>query len=69
MRGEPLVQQALLACAPKEVAVSSVTAMEIAYGLARNPARARRIAPVIEELLDSITTLPYVKHPGSQRAC
>jgi tRNA(fMet)-specific endonuclease VapC len=59
VRGEPLVQQALLACAPKEVAVSSVTVMEIAYGLARNPARARRIAPVIEELLESITTLPY----------
>ena len=45
VRGEPFVRQALLACAPKDVAVSSVTVMEIAYGLARNPARARRIAP------------------------
>jgi tRNA(fMet)-specific endonuclease VapC len=32
--------------------------MEIEYGLARNPERARRIQPVIEALLDAITIVP-----------
>ncbi len=33
--------------------------MEIAYGLARSPVRARKIARLVEELLESITILPY----------
>jgi len=33
--------------------------MEIAYGPARSPVRARKIARLIDELLESITILPY----------
>lgn len=59
VRGDPDVRRALLATAPDAVAVSSVTTMEISYGLARNPARARKIAPMLDELLNAITVLAY----------
>lgn len=59
VRGVAVVQHRLRACAPSDVAVSTVTTMEIAYGLARNPVRARRIAPLIQSLLASVATLPY----------
>jgi tRNA(fMet)-specific endonuclease VapC len=42
-----------------DIAVSSITVMEIAYGLARNAPRARKIAPLIDTLLASLNLLPY----------
>lgn len=44
---------------PDEIAVSVVTRMEIDYGLLLNPQRARKLAPVLNAFLSSITTLPF----------
>lgn len=33
--------------------------MEVAYGLARNPQRARRLAPLLDALFSSIAVLDY----------
>jgi tRNA(fMet)-specific endonuclease VapC len=41
------------------IAVSSVTLMEIEFGLALNAARARKLAPVMHALLGAISVLPY----------
>lgn len=45
--------------APADIAVSTVTDMEIQYGLALNPPRAAKLGPVLDTLLDSIHVLPY----------
>ena len=59
VRGEVAVQARLRACSPSDVAVSSITVMEIAYGLERNPGRARKIGPLIDSILRSVTVLEY----------
>ena len=44
---------------PREVAISTITVMEIEYGLKLNPAKAEKIQNVIRELLAAITLLPF----------
>lgn len=61
VRGEPEVQHRLRATAPAHLAVPSVTVTEIAYGLARNPPRARRIASLLEQLIGAISVLEYTE--------
>ncbi|MEZ5600044.1 MAG: hypothetical protein R3F36_03090 [Candidatus Competibacteraceae bacterium] len=41
------------------MAISSITRMEIEWGLMLNPARARKLAPVIDAFLSSIATLAF----------
>ena len=59
VKGDPNVQARLKAERPFDIAISSVTLMEIHYGLTLNPARAKKIAPIIESILKIITVLPY----------
>ena len=61
VRGVDAVQANLRASAPADLAVSSITVMEIMYGLERNPPRARRIAPVVEALLSSMNVVEYAE--------
>lgn len=58
-RGEPGTLARLKAASPSALAVSAITVMEVEYGLARAPARAKRLAPVMHALLDAMTVLPY----------
>ena len=39
--------------------VSSITVMEIEFGLALDPQRARRLAPVMHALLGTVNIVPY----------
>jgi tRNA(fMet)-specific endonuclease VapC len=39
---------------PREIAVSAITLMEIEYGLFLNPAKAKKIRPILDEFLASI---------------
>lgn len=72
VRGQQDVHRRLLQCAPADIYVSSVTVMEIEYGLARNPPRARRIEPVIAQLLKTVNVLAYdasdARESGNVRA-
>ena len=58
-RGEPGTLARLREVAPSQIVASAVSAMEVEYGLALDPARARKLAPVMRALLDAITILPY----------
>ena len=49
----------LKAVPPSEVAVLSVTVMEVEYGLARLPSGARHVATMMRALLSAVTTLPH----------
>lgn len=59
VRGHPDVQARLRATPPVALAVASVTVMEIAYGLERQPERARRLRPPLEALLGAVSLLDY----------
>jgi tRNA(fMet)-specific endonuclease VapC len=59
VKGNEAVQARLRATPPGELAVSSVTVMEIDYGLALQPARARKIQPVIDAIFESVMLLPF----------
>ena len=59
VRGDAGVLATMKSTPPDEIAVSVVTRMEIDYGLLLNPQRARKLAPVLNAFLSSITTLPF----------
>ncbi len=44
---------------PADIAISSVTVMELRYGLALNLQRAQKIEPAITSILSSVTILPF----------
>lgn len=57
VKGESGVTARIKSTPPSQFAVSTVTRMEIAYGLALNPARARTLAPMLEAFLSVIASL------------
>ncbi|MCK0506485.1 type II toxin-antitoxin system VapC family toxin [Aromatoleum anaerobium] len=59
VKGQPGVLARIKATAPTLIGISSVTRMELEFGLRLNPERARRLAPVIDAFLGSITTFPF----------
>lgn len=59
VRGDAGVLATMKSTPPDEIAVSVVTRTEIDYGLLLNPQRARKLAPVLNAFLSSITTLPF----------
>jgi tRNA(fMet)-specific endonuclease VapC len=58
VRGIPSVQARLRATLPDEVAVSTITAMEVAYGLALRPTRARELRAVLDPLFAAVEVVP-----------
>ena len=59
VKGEPGVLSTLKSTAPAQIAISTVTRMEIEYGLLLNPLRARKLAPVLDALLSAMAILPF----------
>jgi len=59
VRGDSGVKRRIVETPPDELAFSSVTVMEVSYGLALAPERARRIRPTLEALLQAVLVLPF----------
>lgn len=59
VKGVPGVLGRIKATAPELIAVSTLTRMEVAYGLALNPQRARKLAPLLDAFFGTIATLPF----------
>lgn len=59
VKGHPSVMPRLKQTAPHLVGISSITAMEIEFGLQLNPTRASKLIPVLEPLLASIEILDF----------
>jgi tRNA(fMet)-specific endonuclease VapC len=72
VRAHPIVQTRLRATRPSDIAVSSVTAMEVEYGFALNPPRARRLRPGVEALFAAVElialTVEDARAAGAVRA-
>jgi tRNA(fMet)-specific endonuclease VapC len=58
-RGDARTISRLTSSSPSALAVSSVTVMEIEFGLALDPIRARKLTPVMHALLGAVTIVPY----------
>lgn len=58
-RGDAATLNRLKTTPPALVGVSSISAMEVEFGLALNAARARKLAPVMHALFQTVTVLPY----------
>lgn len=59
IKGHPSISAQLKACPPELLCVSSITVMEIEYGLRLNLQRARLINPILETLFSCIHLLPF----------
>jgi tRNA(fMet)-specific endonuclease VapC len=53
---------------PNEIAISSITVMEIQYGIALNPKYGKLIEPVLLDLLASITLLDFNQNDALRAA-
>ena len=59
VKGQPNVLARIKAISPTLIAVSTLTRMEVEYGLALNADRARKLAPVLQAFFSTISTLPF----------
>ncbi len=53
---------------PHDIAISSITVMEIHYGLALNPRRSKTIEPIMRSLVGSITILEFDSNDAMETA-
>ncbi|MCC5621168.1 PIN domain-containing protein [Nostoc sp. CHAB 5715] len=68
VKGEENTLKRIKLISPTEIFVSSLTVMEVKYGLAINPQRAVKIQSIIKILLASITILPFDSKEAEQAA-
>lgn len=59
VKGEAGVLARIKETTPDLIAIAVITRMEIEFGLLLNPARARKLAPMLSAFLESITVLPF----------
>ena len=59
VKGQANVLERIKATPPNLIAVSALTRMEIDYGLALNPERARKLAPLLDAFFSAVATLPF----------
>lgn len=68
VKGEENTLKRLKSSSPGDVFISSITVMEVNYGLAVNPQRAVKIQALLETFLSSITILPFGSEAAEQAA-
>jgi len=68
VKGEESTLKVLKSNIPSDIFISSLTVMEVKYGLAINLQRAIKIQSLIETLLGTITILPFGVEEAEQAA-
>lgn len=59
VKGQPGVLARIKATSPNQIGVSSITRMEIDYGLALNSARAKKLSPVLDAFFAVTHTVAF----------
>jgi tRNA(fMet)-specific endonuclease VapC len=59
VKGRPGVLARIKATPPNMIAVSTLTRMEVDYGLALNQERAKKLAPLLDAFFSVIATIPF----------
>lgn len=67
-QGHPHVLARVKAAAPQDLAASTITEMEVAYGLLLNPKLASRLKPVMDAFFGAIHVLPYGREAAEETA-
>lgn len=68
VKGESGTVARLKQVPPADIAISSISVMELRYGLRLNPQRVQKIESVISGILSSITILPFGNAEAEQAA-
>ena len=68
IKGEPGTLTQVNNIPPHQIAVSSVTVMELYYGVALEVSRTKKILPVIEIFLQSVVILPFREEDAKKAA-
>ncbi|KYC39653.1 twitching motility protein PilT [Scytonema hofmannii PCC 7110] len=68
IKGEENTLKRLKSTSPADIFISSLTLMEVKYGLAINPQKALKIQSAIEAFLSSITILSFAASEAEQAA-
>jgi tRNA(fMet)-specific endonuclease VapC len=58
-RGDLMTTKRIREFSPTDIAVSTVTEMEIRYGLKLNPRLSRRLLPIFEQFFGAVQLLPF----------
>ncbi len=53
---------------PSQIAISSITVMELEYGLLHDPQRAKKIKPIVQGIISSVVILPYTEEDANYSA-
>jgi tRNA(fMet)-specific endonuclease VapC len=59
VRGDAEIARRLRATRPEDLAVSTITVMELDYGLSLHAGRARTLGPALDAILDTVRVLPF----------
>lgn len=59
VKGQLGTLQRIKSTSPTLIAVSSITRMELDFGLALNPERAKRLQPMLDAFFSAVTTIPF----------
>jgi len=59
VKGEKNVLNHIKSTSPKDIYISSITLMEIEFGLLLNPTRTKKLKPIIESFIENINILPF----------
>ncbi len=65
IKGEINTLQKIKSLSPIDIAISSITIMELNYGLALNPAKAKILVPIIENFLKVVSLLGFNKEEAT----
>lgn len=68
VRGEENILNQIKEKLPTELAISTITSMEIEFGLQLNFERSKKIKPIITALLNSIHIIPFTYEDGQAAA-
>lgn len=68
IKGEKNTLDKIKKISPSDLAVSSISVMEINYGLALNPARARNIGKIIQDFLSALSVIDFNNEDASEAA-
>lgn len=61
VKGEPGVMERIKALSPDQMVVSSITRMEVAYGLSLNMQRAQKLSPILDAFFSVVKTLKFTE--------
>lgn len=59
VKGKKEVLDRVKRTSPRDLYLSSISIMEIEFGLLLNPARAEKLKPIIESFIENINILPF----------